>query len=104
MDSGVMGDGNSQEHRHGTLDCLEVVHRIYHFLDGELTEVTRVEIRQHLDACLACLEAFEFEAELRTFVAQRCREEAPASLRERIAKAIEHEALHPEARPGIKPI
>ena len=83
-------------------DCLEVVHRIYHFLDDELTDATRVEFRRHLDECLACLEAFEFEAELRVVIATSCREEVPRSLRERIARAIEHETLHPQGdRPGM---
>ena len=81
-------------------DCREAVHRLYHFLDDELTEGTKLEIRLHLDTCMACLEAFEFEAELRVIVARHCREEVPASLRERIARAIAHESLHPE-RPAL---
>ena len=96
MVSGGRGNGDPQWLQPHDWDCREVVHRLYHFLDGELNEGTKVEIRHHLDACLPCLEAFEFEAELRVVIATRCREEAPASLRERIAKAIEHESLHPE--------
>ena len=57
-------------------------------LDGELTEYRRVEIRQHLDDCLPCLEAFDFEAELRIVIARKCRDEVPESLRERIHKAL----------------
>jgi mycothiol system anti-sigma-R factor len=74
------------------LDCEEAIHTLYHYLDGELTEVRRVEIRHHLDDCLPCLEAFDFEAELRIVIARKCRDEVPESLRERVAKAISHEA------------
>ena len=73
------------------LDCQEAIHTLYHYLDGELTEYRRVEIRHHLDDCLPCLEAFDFEAELRVVIARKCRDEVPENLRERIAKAIMHE-------------
>ena len=73
-------------------DCRETVHRIYHFLDGELTEEVRVEITRHLDECAPCMEAFDFEAELRAVIAQRCRDEVPDGLRDRIAQAIQHES------------
>lgn len=74
-------------------DCAEVVHRLYHFLDGELTDERRVEIRRHLDECGPCLEAFDFEAELRQIVASRCRDHVPERLRERVASAIQHEQI-----------
>ena len=80
------------------LDCEEAIHTLYHYLDGELTEYRRVEIRQHLDDCLPCLEAFDFEAELRVVIARKCRDDVPESLRERIAKALMHER---EAGGGI---
>ncbi|HET6795227.1 MAG TPA: mycothiol system anti-sigma-R factor [Acidimicrobiales bacterium] len=73
-------------------DCSEAIVRLYHFLDGELTEERRVEIRRHLDDCGPCLEAFDFEAEVRVMIAARCRDEVPESLRIRIASAIASEA------------
>ena len=73
-------------------DCSEAIVRLYHFLDGELTEERRVEIRRHLDDCGHCLEAFDFEAEVRVMIAARCRDEVPESLRIRIAAAIAAEA------------
>ena len=69
-------------------DCSEAIHRLYHFLDGELNENTRGLIKQHLDECSPCLEAFDFEAELRVVIATRCREEVPPELRARIFDAI----------------
>jgi mycothiol system anti-sigma-R factor len=74
-------------------DCDDAVHRLYDFLDGELDDTRRADIRRHLDECLPCLEAFDFEAELRQVIAMRCRDQVPESLRLRIA-----EALHIESR------
>lgn len=74
-------------------NCDEVIHRLYHFLDGELTEERRSVIRRHLDDCGSCLEAFDFEAELRQIVASRCRDRVPDRLRERVAAAIQHEQV-----------
>jgi len=74
---------------------VEAIHTLYHFLDGELTEYRRVEIQHHLDGCLPCLEAFDFEAELRMVIARKCRDEVPDGLRERIAKAIMHDGGDP---------
>ncbi|MGH9063416.1 MAG: mycothiol system anti-sigma-R factor [Acidimicrobiales bacterium] len=72
-------------------DCGQVIHRLYHFLDGELTDDRRHEIRRHLDDCQPCLEAFDFEAELRQVIAARCRDRVPDGLRDRVAAAIRHE-------------
>ena len=71
------------------INCTEAVHVLYQFLDGELTEMRRVEIQAHLQACLPCWEAFDFEAELKLFVGQKCRESAPDGLRLRITQALQ---------------
>ena len=69
-------------------ECVEAVHVLYHYLDGELTSERRVLIKQHLDDCPPCGDAFEFEAELRVVIAQKCREEVPPELVERVRKAL----------------
>ncbi len=83
------------------VDCSETIGRIYHFLDGELTEERRQEIQRHLDECPPCVEAYDFEAELRHLVANRCRDHVPPSLLERVRAALEQEQRRsPEAMPG----
>ena len=77
-------------------DCNDTLHELYHFLDGELTDDKRVEIRRHLEDCPPCFEAYDFEAEIKAAVADKCRERVPESLRTRIAGAIGH------AGPGEK--
>ena len=69
-------------------DCGQAIEKLYTFLDGELTDERRVEIRQHLDDCSPCLEAFDFEAELRIMISVRCRDEVPETLRVRVAAAL----------------
>lgn len=72
-------------------DCADSLHELYHFLDGELTDAKREHIQQHLDDCPPCYEAFDFEAEIKAYIANKCREQVPDSLRARIAEAIGHE-------------
>ncbi len=68
--------------------CTEAAELLYHYIDGELTEERRVLISSHLDDCPPCLDAFDFEAELRIVVSQRCQERVPEELRQRVAEAI----------------
>ena len=68
--------------------CQEAIDTLYHFLDGELTAERRVEIAQHLEDCAPCLDAFDFEAELRIVIARKCRDQVPEALRERVYRAL----------------
>ena len=72
-------------------DCGETIERLYHFLDGELTDDRRVAIQQHLDDCAPCFHAFDFEAELRLVIANKCKDHVPESLRARVDEALEEE-------------
>jgi mycothiol system anti-sigma-R factor len=84
----------------GADDCSESIHRLYHFLDGELTDERRAMIARHLDDCSPCLNAFDFEAELRVMISLKCSERVPDGLLERIADAIRHEGgLHGSGDP-----
>ena len=75
-----------------TIDCVEAVHELYVYLDGELTEERRREIRVHLDWCGPCHGAADFEAELRKVIANRCKDRVPDSLIRRVAEAIDEES------------
>ena len=82
---------DDRRHDDKAADCEETVHRLYHYLDGELTDVRRAAIAAHLDECSPCLAVLGFERELRRVIADRCRDHVPEQLRERIAAAIAHE-------------
>jgi mycothiol system anti-sigma-R factor len=69
-------------------DCQEALDILYQYIDGELTVERRVQIKRHLDDCAPCLDAFDFEAELKLVVARKCRDQVPDSLRQRVAEAI----------------
>ena len=49
----------------------------------------------HLDACVHCLEAFEFEYVLRKTIAAHCRETVPEELVARVREMIVQEAGTP---------
>ncbi len=83
-------------HRHEG-NCDEAIDALYAFLDGELTDAQRGDVRQHLEGCSGCLEAFDFEAELRHVVQVRCRESLPPGLRERILAALEELQREPSS-------
>jgi mycothiol system anti-sigma-R factor len=68
--------------------CDDAVYELYTFLDGELTDDRRSEIRRHLDDCPPCFEQFDFEAELRQVIASKCKDTVPDELRRRIASEL----------------
>jgi anti-sigma factor (TIGR02949 family) len=76
-------------------DCDEALHRLYHYLDGELTQDRRDAISRHLSQCSHCLHAFDFEAELKVVIARSCRDQVPESLKEKISRAL-HDASRTE--------
>ncbi|MGD0873461.1 MAG: mycothiol system anti-sigma-R factor [Acidimicrobiales bacterium] len=73
------------------INCRQALHRVYDFLDGEITPETRDQIARHLDKCAPCLRAFGFETEIRRLVADKCRDKVPEELKTRIAAVIDHE-------------
>src|SRR6516165_3766048 len=75
-----------------SVNCEEAVHELYHYLDGELTEVRREEIRVHLDWCGPCSGAAEFESELRRVIANKCKDRVPQTLIDRVATALDEES------------
>jgi mycothiol system anti-sigma-R factor len=70
------------------MDCDDALHRVYEYLDGELTVWRRRAITRHLDDCPPCANGFTFEVELRRIVVSKCGEEVPPTLRLRIAEAL----------------
>ncbi|MGC8481597.1 MAG: hypothetical protein ACP5PJ_08615 [Acidimicrobiales bacterium] len=54
-----------------------------------MTDQRRDLIRRHLDECSPCLEAFEFETELRTMISSRSKERCPDSLLDKIARVLQ---------------
>jgi mycothiol system anti-sigma-R factor len=70
------------------MDCESASHRMYHYLDGELTVWRRWVITRHLDHCPPCANGFDFEMELRQVIASRCRDRVPEDLKRRVAEQL----------------
>ena len=83
------------------INCREALHRVYDFLDGEMTPERRDQIARHLDKCAPCLKAFGFETEIRKLVADRCRDSVPEELKVRIAAVIDREHKQRQGAGGV---
>ena len=70
-------------------DCNETLRELQAFLDGELTQDTEHAIHAHLEGCMDCLQAFDFHAELKVVISQKCQQdEVPPSLLAKIAQCF----------------
>jgi mycothiol system anti-sigma-R factor len=84
-------------------DCSQVLAAVYSFLDGEIDDDVRRQIRVHLDECSPCLRQFGIEQEVKMLVARSCgADRAPEGLRLRIVtriRQVQVELGHVEYRP-----
>jgi mycothiol system anti-sigma-R factor len=70
-------------------DCSEVLHRVYEYLDGEMTQADTVKIQHHLEECGPCLKEYDLDQALKALVKRSCAcEEAPVQLRTSIMARI----------------
>ena len=65
-------------------DCDEAIAELYAFLDGELDDRVMLQVETHLRRCSPCLEAFDFEADLRRVIAAKCTEQVTPEVRARV--------------------
>lgn len=66
-------------------NCNETIRELDAFLDGELPDDVRAHIHVHLDSCMDCLQAFDFQAELKLAIRRKCNtDELPPGLLGRI--------------------
>ena len=84
----MMSDDPSKSHS----ECDEALHELYHLLDGELTDDRRARILTHLQFCAPCAKPYDFYADLRKVVQERCRETTPPELLARVQAAISQES------------
>jgi mycothiol system anti-sigma-R factor len=70
-------------------DCREALDRVYTYLDGEIEDLDKTRIRQHLDDCAPCLRQYGIEHEVKVLVARCCgSERASIELRQRVLNRI----------------
>jgi len=77
-------------------DCNETIRELDAYLDGELPDAVRTHIHAHLDGCMDCLQAFDFQAELKAAIRRKCSsDEMPAGLMDRIASCFDTDLIDP---------
>ena len=73
----------------GHADCSLVIRQVWALLDGEVTDGSRDELRQHLEQCPACLRHYGVEERIKKLIATKCSgEKAPEYLVERVRMEI----------------
>lgn len=85
--SGHASGHDHAEHRADT-NCDEAVAELYAFLDGELDDVVMAQVEAHLRRCSPCLEAFDFEADLRRVISAKCTEQVTPQARARLCVTL----------------
>lgn len=78
------------DHRSGVKqDCSEALHRVYEYLDGEMTPEETERIAAHLQECGPCLREYDLDQALKALVKRSCQcEAAPTELRTQIMARI----------------
>lgn len=70
-------------------DCNETLRELQLFLDGELPGDQHEHVLGHLQACMECYHAYDFQAELKQIIAAKCGSEAlPPGLLDRIKQSL----------------
>lgn len=73
-------------------DCEKTIRELGTFLDGELSDDAKSAIDGHLHGCPDCLSAFDFHAELKSVIAQKCKnDEMPPGLLARLEQCLQTE-------------
>jgi mycothiol system anti-sigma-R factor len=79
--------GGHEHAGHG--DCSEVLHRIYEYLDGEMSQDDVARVAHHLEECRPCLAEHDLDKAVKEVVRRACTEDpAPDYLRLRISRSI----------------
>jgi mycothiol system anti-sigma-R factor len=79
-------------------ECSDALQVMYSFIDGELPVEQVTVVRQHIESCVDCFEAFDFEAEVKLMVRNKCQDSPPADLKDRIERLCA-EAANQEDQP-----
>ncbi len=70
-------------------DCNETLRELHSFLDHELSVPARHAIEGHLGGCVDCGQAYDFHAELRIVVREKCQQDVmPAGLLSRLERCL----------------
>ncbi len=72
------------------IDCDEVLHEVWGYLDGEIEEARYVEIQAHVEECAGCGPRYEFQRRLMALIQIRCKHgPLPESLKQRLFRLLD---------------
>lgn len=71
--------------------CDDAITKIYGYLDGEISPIKRLMVRRHLRRCSGCEGAFFFESRLKVVIRERCQEEVPSEILEKLRMIVNDE-------------
>ena len=81
------------------ISCEQALRLLAEYLDGELSDVERHDVRHHLDTCRSCYSRAEFETRLRFEVTALARVPVPNRFEERVRTLIGHFESIPDPPP-----
>lgn len=91
----IPADGHHHEHDDGpavpagSVDCDELFGKLDLLMDRELPQHELDRLETHLAHCLPCAGRRDFESQLRAVVRDRCADQAPDELVDRIRQRLE---------------
>jgi anti-sigma factor (TIGR02949 family) len=81
------------------ISCEQALRLLAEYLDGELSDLERHDVRHHLDTCRSCYSRVEFETRLRVEIASLARVPVPNQFEERVRTLIGHFESIPDHPP-----
>ena len=91
----------SEQNEFEQLDCSAVIADVWLMLDNECDERTRARLKQHMEDCGSCFEAYGIEAKVKSLLARKCGgEHAPDSLRQRLRIQLSQTTIITRVDPG----
>lgn len=73
-------------------ECADTLTELQRFLDGEMSDDERSHVLEHLEDCLECFHAYDFQAELKQIVALKCgNDPVPSDLLARLERVCNGE-------------
>ena len=72
------------------IDCNHTLAALEAYLDGELSEGTRLEVEEHLSGCSPCFHRSEFRIQVKAIIRRKCLTEVemPPALAQRIRRLV----------------
>ena len=71
--------------------CDHAIEYIYQYLDHEISTYHATRIKVHLRTCSSCMDAYQFEAKLKSVIRERGKTEPPTELFDTLRALIEQE-------------